>query len=113
MRTTNNTTYSNRIIVAGGGGGGGGSSGTAYTGSGGYGGGTSGQAGILGTSQTTHNGGGGTQGQFYIDDVVLSTIYAKTNESRGSVSAIIPNGSTYKFVMQAGSASKHWHELRA
>ncbi|WP_317899913.1 glycine-rich protein [Aurantibacillus circumpalustris] len=61
VRTTQNTVYSNRVIVAGGGGGGGGAASTPYVGIGGNGGGTSGQDGVLGTSQTTHNGKGGTQ----------------------------------------------------
>ena len=61
VRTTQNTVYANRIIVAGGGGGCGGAYSAGYLGIGGNGGGTSGQDGVLGTSQNTHNGKGGTQ----------------------------------------------------
>jgi len=61
VRTTQNTTYANRIIVAGGGGGGGGATSTGFVGSGGNGGGTLGADGVLGASQTNHNGKGGTQ----------------------------------------------------
>ncbi|WP_317899395.1 T9SS type A sorting domain-containing protein [Aurantibacillus circumpalustris] len=61
VRTTQNTIYSDRVIVAGGGGGGGGGASVGYQGIGGNGGGTSGQDGVLGSSQTAHNGLGGTQ----------------------------------------------------
>ena len=59
------------------------------------------------------SGGSGTQALFYVNSVLFATIYAKTNESRGYINVIIPNGITYNLTIQAGTATKHWFELSA
>ncbi|WP_317896714.1 T9SS type A sorting domain-containing protein [Aurantibacillus circumpalustris] len=105
VRTTQNTTYLNRVIVAGGGGGGGGAASAPYIGIGGNGGGTSGQDGILGSSQTTHNGLGGTQSAGGVGGVYGSTSIGVT----GGFGLGGDGGSISGNVYPAGGGGGGWY----
>lgn len=58
-------------------------------------------------------GSGGCQCDFYVDSIVISTIYGKIDNSIGTIFTIIPVGSTYKLRLVGGTVSnKKWSELR-
>jgi hypothetical protein len=57
-------------------------------------------------------GSGDAGGDFYIDSVIRAGWYASASNAGGWGGGIVPNGSTYKWVINLGGNISTWSELR-